>query len=82
MSPVPLQVPGGPELLVVFALLVVLTVVGVGAAALAGYWVYRDATRRGRDDATLWAVATVGGFLVGVVGGVAVLVVYLVVRAD
>lgn len=41
---------------------------------------YRDATRRGRDDATLWAVGTLGGFLVAGVGGLAVLVVYLLVR--
>jgi hypothetical protein len=77
--PVPLQVPGGPELLIVLLFLGLLVVSAVVAAG-ASYWVYRDATRRGRDDATLWAVGTLLGFLVAGVGGVAVLVVYLLVR--
>lgn len=85
MAPtVPLQmgVPGGPELLVVFLIGLILLIVSVVVAAGTAYWVYRDATRRGRDDATLWAIGTLLGFLVAGVGGVAVLVVYLLVRKD
>jgi hypothetical protein len=66
--------------LIVFVVGLVLFVLGVAIAAGAAYWVYRDATRRGRDDATLWTVGVVLGFLAGGVGGVAVLVVYLLVR--
>jgi hypothetical protein len=65
-----------------FLLFALLVVVSTVVAAGASYWVYRDATRRGRDDATLWAVGTLGGFLLAGVGGFAVLVVYLLVRGD
>ncbi|ESS06560.1 MAG: hypothetical protein A07HB70_01281 [uncultured archaeon A07HB70] len=82
MFPIPLQLPGGVELLIVFLIGLFFLVVSVVVSAGAAYWVYRDATRRGRDDATLWAVATLGGFLVAGVGGIAVLVVYLLVRED
>jgi hypothetical protein len=44
--------------------------------------VYTDAQKRGRDDATLWAVGTLGGFLFAGLGGFAVLIVYLLVRED
>jgi uncharacterized BrkB/YihY/UPF0761 family membrane protein len=72
--------PVGPEIVlaIVFLLFVVSLAVAVGAA----YWVYTDATRRGRDDAALWALGVVLGFLVGGVGGVAVLLVYLFVREE
>ena len=79
---VPLQLPGGPELLIVFVVGLILFVLSVAVAGGAAYWVYTDAQRRGRDDATLWAVGTLLGFLVAGVGGIAVLVVYLLVRED
>ena len=82
MVPIPLQVPGGAELLVVLLLGLFFLVVSVVVSAGASHWVCRDATRCGRDDATLWAVATLGGVLVAGVGGVAVLVVYRLVRED
>jgi putative copper export protein len=66
----------------VFLLFVLILVVSVVVAAGASYWVYTDAQKRGRDDATLWAVGTLGGFLLAGVGGFAVLVVYLLVRGD
>lgn len=82
MSPIPLQMPGGPELLIVVLLGLFFFVVSVAVSVGAAYWVYRDATRRGRDDATLWAVGTLAGFLFAGVGGIAVLIVYLLVRED
>jgi uncharacterized BrkB/YihY/UPF0761 family membrane protein len=83
-STVPLQigVPGGPELLVVILIGLILFAVSLAVTVGATYWVYTDATRRGRDDATLWAVGTLLGFLVAGVGGIAVLVVYLLVRRE
>jgi hypothetical protein len=78
----PLQIPGAPELLVVLLVFGLIAVLSVAVAAGATYWVYRDATRRGRDDAAPWAVGTLGGFLFAGVGGVAVLVVYLLVCGD
>ncbi|MFB6160337.1 MAG: hypothetical protein ABEJ61_04070 [Haloferacaceae archaeon] len=82
MSPVPLQLPGGPELLVIFVIGLFLFVLSLAVAVGAAYWVYNDATRRGRDDAALWALGVVLGFLVGGVGGVAVLLVYVFVREE
>ena len=79
---VPLQLPGGPELLIVFLIGLILFVVSLVVAGGAAYWVYTDAQKRGRDDATLWAVGTLLGFLVAGVGGIAVLVVYLLVRKN
>lgn len=82
MVPLQMGVPGGPELLVVFVIFLLVLVVSVVVAGGAAYWVYTDAQKRGRDDATLWAVGTLGGFLLAGVGGFAVLVVYLLVRGD
>jgi len=82
VSPIPLQLPGGPELLILVLIGLFFLVVSVAVAAGAAYWVHRDATRRGRDDATLWAVGTLAGFLFAGLGGIAVLIVYLLVRED
>jgi hypothetical protein len=71
----PFAVFGG-FLLIVFLIFVVSVVVAAGCA----YWVYTDAQKRGRGDATLWAVGVLGGFLFAGVGGFAVLIVYLLVR--
>lgn len=77
MNPVILQLglPGGPELLVV--LLVVLLVAGV-----VGRWIYRDARARGSGWAWQWAVGIVLLFLVGLVPGLLGVVIYLLVRGD
>ena len=82
MVPFQLGVPGGPELLIIFVIGLFLFVLSVAVAGGAAYWVYTDANRRDRDDATLWALGTLLGFLVGGIGGVAVLIVYLLVRED
>jgi uncharacterized BrkB/YihY/UPF0761 family membrane protein len=82
VSPLQFGLPGGPELLIVFLVGLILFVLSVVVAAGCAYWVYTDAQKRGRDDATLWAVGTLLGFLVAGVGGIAVLVVYLLVRRD
>lgn len=73
-------VPGGPELLIVLLLFGVLgLLVPVGL----GYWVYRDATARDDDDATLWALGTVlAGLFVYVVGAFAVAGLYVLVGRE
>ncbi|MFC7136546.1 hypothetical protein [Halobaculum litoreum] len=73
--------PGGVELLIVFFifLLVFGLLIPIGMA----YWVYRDATARGNDDATLWALATVlAGLFVSVFGAGAVLLLYVLVGRE
>jgi uncharacterized BrkB/YihY/UPF0761 family membrane protein len=65
-----------------FLLFVLIVLVSVVVAAGCAYWVYTDAQKRGRDDATLWAVGTLGGFVFAGLGGFAVLIVYLLVRED
>jgi len=70
-----LQIPGAVEL-VVLLVVFVLGLVALGAA----YLVYSDAKGRGNDSAGLWAVLTTIGFFVGLIPGVAVVVIYLLVR--
>jgi len=67
-----LQVPGGPELVIIGIILLIFLgtfALGVGLA----YWVYRDANRRNMDNAALWGVVT---FVLNIFG----LVIYLLVR--
>jgi len=67
-----LQVPGGPELII----LGIILLIAVGGFVLwlgLAYWVYRDANRRNMDNALLWGVVT---FVLGLIG----LVIYLLVR--
>ena len=71
----PLQVPGGPELLI---LLVILLVV----FGLVGRWVYRDAKSRGSDWAWQWGVGIGLLFFVGLVPGLLGLLIYVTVRDD
>lgn len=81
MVPVPLfgAIPGGAELLVIFLVGIVSLLIALGAA----YWVYRDASRRGNDDAEIWAIAVVLGAIVGnLVGLLLLLVLYLLVGRD
>ncbi|PAU84297.1 hypothetical protein CK500_07670 [Halorubrum salipaludis] len=75
MSPVPLQVPGGPELLIL--LLILLVVFG-----LVGRWVYRDAKSRGSDWAWQWGVGVALLFLAGLVPGLLGILIYVTVRGD
>jgi len=75
MSELPLlllQVPGGPELLIIGIILLIF----LGTLALwvgLAYWVYRDANRRNMDNAALWGLVT---FVLGIFG----IVIYLLVR--
>lgn len=72
-------IPGGPELLIVFMFGVLGLLVPVGLA----YWVYQDATARGNDDATLWALGTVlAGLFVFLVGALAVAGLYVLVGRE
>jgi uncharacterized membrane protein YidH (DUF202 family) len=67
-----LQVPGGPELLIIGIILLIFVgtlVLWVGLA----YWVYRDASKRNMDNAAIWGIVT---FFIGIFG----IVIYLLVR--
>jgi hypothetical protein len=82
MVPIPLfpGLPGGPELLIIFLIFGLFTLVGIGLAIGLGYWVYKDATGRGDDSAGLWGAVVAIGFLVGVLPGVVAIAAYLVTR--
>ena len=67
-----LQVPGGPELLIVGLILLVMLVMAAVWLGLA-YWVYKDATKRNMDNPAIWGLIT---FVAGVFG----LALYIVVR--
>lgn len=57
--------------------------VAVLLALLGAVTIYRDGKRRGMDTADMWAVGfVVGFFLLPIVGGVVVAVLYLQRRAD
>jgi hypothetical protein len=71
----PLQVPGGPELLIL--VVVVLVVFG-----LVGRWVYRDAKSRGMDWAWQWGVGVGLLFLFGLVPGLLGVLIYVSVRDE
>ncbi|ESP88945.1 hypothetical protein [Candidatus Halobonum tyrrellensis] len=69
-------IPGGPELLIVLLVGILFLLVPIGLA----YWVYQDATGRGNDRATLWAIGVViAGLVAPLVGAVAVLALYVLV---
>ena len=76
-----LQVPGGPELIIILLILVVGLVVFLASLA-AAYWVYKDATKRGNENAAIWGVLTVLGFFVGLLPGLVVLGAYFVVGRE
>lgn len=82
MVPLPLfgALPGGVELLVIFFIFLILSLlIPVGMA----YWVYRDAQSRNNDDATVWALATVlAGLFVSVFGAGAVLLLYILIGRE
>ncbi|MCY4732916.1 hypothetical protein KY092_20515 [Natronomonas gomsonensis] len=71
----PLQVPGGPELLIVLLILFV-------AFGLVGRWVYRDAKSRGSDWAWQWGVGIALLFLAGLVPGLLGVLVYVLLRGE
>lgn len=49
-------------------------------AALLGYWVYTDASKRGKDNATLWGVAVAILTLLTLLGGLIAFAYYLYTR--
>jgi hypothetical protein len=71
--------PGGPELLVVFLLVGLLSLV---LPFVMAYWVYNDAERRGDDDAALWAVAVGVLTITTFFGGFLALAVYIWQREE
>jgi len=70
---VPLQI--GPELLILMIGLVFLLI----PIAL-GYWVYKDATQRGRENAVLWAVVVFGLTFTTLIGGLVAVGIYIYTR--
>lgn len=71
---VPLQIP--PELLIIGVVSILLFAVSIGLT----YWVYTDATRRGNDNAVVWAAAVFVLSAMSLVGGVVAAGVYFVTR--
>lgn len=71
----PLQIPGGPELMII--LLILFLVFG-----LIGGWVYRDAKSRGSDWAWQWGVGIALLFLLGLVPGLLGVLIYVSVRGE
>lgn len=66
-------IPGGPELIVIFLILMLLIILPL--TILVPAFVYRDASGRNSDHALAWAM---GAFF----GGVIVWVLYVVVRDE
>ena len=71
---VPLQIP--PEILILGIVSLFLIAVSVGLT----YWVYTDATRRGDDNATLWATVVFVLSAMSLVGGPVAAGLYFVTR--
>jgi lipid-A-disaccharide synthase-like uncharacterized protein len=68
-----LQLPGGPELLVIGLLGLAFLILPFVLA----YWVYNDASERGMDTAAFWALAVGGLRFLTFFGGFLALAVYL-----
>jgi hypothetical protein len=73
-------IPGGPELVIVFLIFGFFALIGIGIGLGLGYWVYKDATGRGNDQAGLWGAVVAVSFLAGLLPGVLVLAAYLVTQ--
>lgn len=70
MVPLQFGVPGGPELIILGLIFLIIPFV-------LAYWVYTDATNRGNDKAALWAVVVGGLTFMTFFGGILAFVVYL-----
>lgn len=68
-------VPLGPEILII-----VLVLAFIALPFVLSYWVYTDATRRGNDNAALWAVLVGGLTFLTFFGGILALMIYLLDR--
>ncbi|MFC7020831.1 MULTISPECIES: hypothetical protein [Haloarcula] len=76
MPPLPLlQIPGAIELFIVLFIFLVGLAILVGAS----YWVYSDASKRGNDNAVIWAIATGFGFFLGLLPGLLVIILYVAI---
>lgn len=69
-------IPGGPELLIVFILFLLVPLLGIALAL----WVYRDAKRRTVPYAPAWALGITALFFAGFVPGLLALAVYFYMR--
>lgn len=70
LLPLQFGVPGGPELLLVGLIALVIPFV-------MAYWVYNDAEGRGEENAALWALAVGGLTFLTFFGGFLALAVYI-----
>lgn len=70
MIPLQFGIPGGPELLLIGLIFLIIPFV-------LAYWVYTDAESRGDDNAALWAVAVGGLTYLTFFGGFLALTVYI-----
>jgi glucose uptake protein GlcU len=73
MVPLQFGVPGGPELIIIGIIALLLLVVPFVLA----YWVYTDATRRGNENAALWALAVGGLTVLTFFGGLLAFPIYI-----
>lgn len=73
MIPLQFGAPGGPELLILALIGVLLVVLPFVLA----YWVYNDANRRGNDNAAMWAIVVGALTFLTFFGGILALVVYI-----
>lgn len=70
MIPLQFGIPGGPELLLIGLLFLIIPFV-------MAYWVYTDAEERGEENAALWAVVVGALTYLTLFGGILALVVYI-----
>lgn len=70
MIPLQFGIPGGPELILIGLVFLIIPFV-------MAYWVYNDGERRGEENAALWAVLVGGLTYLTFFGGVLALVVYI-----
>lgn len=70
MIPLQFAIPGGPEILIIGLLFLVIPFV-------LAFWVYNDSDKRGNENAALWAVAVGGLTFLTFFGGLLALAVYI-----
>ena len=74
--PIQFSLPGGPEMSI-FVLFLLFMLFFVILAFVLAYWVYNDATKRGDDNAALWALTAGGLTLMSFFGGLLAVAVYV-----
>jgi hypothetical protein len=78
MRPLQFGVPGGPEIIVVLVVFLLLLAIPLGA----GYWIGRDASRRGSDHGLAWGTMTFLSGMGSFFTFVPFVIFYFVVRDD